>query len=85
MQGGGGMQGICWVAREVYGVSNPRWLLFRDWLQADAPQWLYSAYACHGQAFAAWIHDRPFAKSVVRFLMDLVLLTQAVESCPASE
>jgi len=30
---------ICWVAREVYGADNPRWLEFRTWLLTQAPAW----------------------------------------------
>ena len=67
--GGGGM-GMCWVAREVYGQENPKWLQFRDWLRSDAPRWLHDAYAAHGEEFALWIHDKPAAKSAVRLLMD---------------
>jgi hypothetical protein len=80
--GGGGMGGggMCWVAREVYGADDPRWLVFRHWLVTEAPIWLRDVYARHGEAFAAWIHDKPAVKSVVRSLMD-----QAVSRCPASE
>jgi hypothetical protein len=58
------------VAREVYGEANPRWQLFRAWLLTDAPAWLRSAYVAHGEAFAAWIHDKPAVKAVLRALMD---------------
>jgi len=72
--GGGGMGmgggGMCWVAREVYGDENPRWLLFRAWLKTEAPAWLHDLYASRGEAFAVWIKDKPAAKAVVRFLMD---------------
>ena len=68
-----GFGGICWVAREVYGEENPSWLLFRAWLLTEAPVWLRDAYATHGEAFAAWIHDKPVAKLAVRALMDTVL------------
>ena len=71
--GGGGM-GMCWVAREVYGHDNPKWLQFRAWLRSDAPRWLHDVYAAHGEEFALWIHDKPAAKSAVRLLMD-----QAIE------
>jgi hypothetical protein len=27
-------------------------------------------YGRHGEAFAAWIHDKPVAKAAVRHLMD---------------
>ena len=73
--GGGGMGGggFCWVAREVYGADNPRWLLFRAWLKTDAPAWLHDLYGGHGEQFAAWLKDKPAAKAVVRSLMDAVL------------
>lgn len=75
--GGGGMgMGMCWVAREVYGVSNPRWLLFRQWLLADAPTWLREAYATHGQAVAAWVQDKPTVKATLRLLMDGVIASR---------
>jgi hypothetical protein len=73
--GGGGMGGggFCWVAREVYGDDNPRWLLFRAWLKTEAPTWLHDLYASRGEAFAAWIKDKPAAKAVVRALMDTAI------------
>jgi hypothetical protein len=70
---GGGMGGgnlFCWVAREVYGPHDPRWLVFRDWLTGEAPAWLHGLYGAHGEAFAAWIHDKPAVKGVLRVLMD---------------
>ena len=94
--GGGGMGGMggmgggmCWVAREVYGPSNPRWLLFRAWLlSADAPAWLRDLYGMHGEAFAAWIHDKPAVKTALRGLMDAAIdstASRATMPCPASE
>jgi protein involved in polysaccharide export with SLBB domain len=65
--------GVCWVAREVYGAENPRWLLFRAWLMTEAPGWLQQAYLAHGEAFAAWIHDKPVLKAGIRMLMDAVI------------
>ena len=61
---------FCWVAREVYGPTNPRWLAFRGWMLGDAPTWLRAWYGTHGQGLAAWLHDRPLAKSALRTLMD---------------
>jgi hypothetical protein len=81
--GGGGMGGggFCWVAREVYGADNPRWLLFRAWLKTEAPLWLHDLYGSHGERFAAWIKDKPAAKEVVRVLMDTAVSSgTAVES-----
>lgn len=62
--------GFCWVARAVYGKADARWLLFRSWLAADAPRRLRDLYAVHGEAFAAWIEEKPVAKAAVRLLMD---------------
>jgi hypothetical protein len=75
--GGGGMGGMCWVAREVYGPTNPRWLLFRGWMLSDAPRWLVDLYAHHGESFAAWIHDKPAVKTALRLLMDRAIASQA--------
>ena len=84
--GGGGMGGggFCWVAREVYGASNPKWLRFRSWLRTDAPRWLHDLYGAHGEAFASWIHDKPAAKAAIRTLMD-VAIAEAEVPCPVSE
>lgn len=75
--GGGGAGGnpFCWVAREIYGVHDPRWLAFRQWLTWEAPDLLRDAYAEHGEAFAAWVHDRPVAKAAIRLAMNQVIAT----------
>ncbi|MHA2086219.1 MAG: hypothetical protein ACXABD_20945, partial [Candidatus Thorarchaeota archaeon] len=41
----GSIIGLCWVAREVYGIENPRWLSFRCWVAREVygienPRWL---------------------------------------------
>jgi hypothetical protein len=79
---GGGAGGFCWVAREVYGPHDPRWVAFRRWLGNDAPQWLHDAYAVHGESFADWIHDKPVARWGVRQLMDTAIASQS-EAAPA--
>jgi hypothetical protein len=68
--GGIGQNTTCWVAREVYGVDDPRWLLFRAWLLTEAPDWLRETYIAHGESFAGWIHDKPVMKAAIRVLMD---------------
>ena len=60
----------CWVAREVYGIENPRWVMFRQWLFDDAPRWFRSAYLRHGEKFASWISDKPSLKNAIRAFMD---------------
>ena len=58
------------MARAVYGVEDGRWLLFRAWLFGSAPAWFRSLYMRHGQAFAAWIDDKPAVKNLLRRLMN---------------
>ncbi|MFM7109151.1 MAG: hypothetical protein ACKOZU_11255 [Planctomycetaceae bacterium] len=72
----GGAQGgnpFCWVAREVYGAHDPRWVEFRTWMTVDAPRWLRDGYAVHGEAVADWLHDRPAARRLVRAGMDAAI------------
>ena len=68
--GGLAMGGMCWVAREVYGVDSPSWLLFREWLTLDAPRWLHDLYAKKGEKFALWIANKPKVKKLIRWWMD---------------
>jgi hypothetical protein len=63
----------CWVAREVYGEWNPKWLIFRNWLLTEAPAWLREWYLENGEATAEWLKLHPWAKGPVRWLMNLVV------------
>ena len=60
----------CWVAREVYGETNPSWMLFREWLIDDSPSWFRNLYIKYGERFANWISDKPRIKSIIRKWMD---------------
>ncbi len=60
----------CWVARAVYGEEDPRWMLFRAWLLADAPLWFRTLYIRRGERFADWVAGRTCVKSVIRRWMD---------------
>lgn len=63
--------GLCWVAREVYGEDDPRWVQFRTWLLTDAPAAFRRAYIRHGEAFAKVVKRLPVLKRVLRPLMDM--------------
>ena len=63
----------CWVAREVYGNDNPKWLVFRAWLSTEAPVWLKDLYMEEGERFASYISDKPILKRIVKCAMDLVV------------
>ena len=60
----------CWVAREVYGASNPRWELFREWLFTKSPKWFFNAYITYGERFALMIKNKPRVKSVIKYFME---------------
>ena len=60
----------CWVAREVYGIENARWVLFRSWMFTKAPKWFLALYLKHGQGVAHWLSDKPRLKASVRRWME---------------
>lgn len=66
---GGIMSAFCWVARAAFGDENPEWIEFRRTLLDYGPAWLIKAYVRHGQKLAAWMADKPMAKSAMRFMM----------------
>jgi hypothetical protein len=67
---GGAAGGFCWVAREVYGVDNPSWMLFREWMFLRAPAWFVLAYGTYGEKFALWIANKPKLKKLIRWWMN---------------
>jgi len=66
----GGAAASCWVAREVYGHDNYKWLMFRDWMLNRAPALFRKAYLKFGERFAAFIKDKPRVKNFIRAWMD---------------
>lgn len=75
--------GLCWVAREVYGDESSEWLIFRSWLVNEAPEWLRDLYCQEGERFALFISDKPWLKSAVRGLMNLVVQPRKKNFCIA--
>ena len=63
----------CWVAREVYGNENPEWMVFRQWLFTEAPEWFRDLYLQEGERFAEFISDKPVLKFLVKKAMDIVV------------
>ena len=61
---------VCWVAREVYGVRNPAWLDFREWMLLRAPSWFRALYIGYGERFAKFISNKPRLKARIRSWMD---------------
>jgi len=68
---GGILGGVaCWVAREVYGETNPLWLQFRHWLLTRADASFRNAYLHYGPDFAKRIRNKPAMKERIRKFMD---------------
>ena len=63
----------CWVAREAYGVSNPKWIRFRKWLLNNAPEPTKVFYLKHGATIAQNIRQNENAKAKMRVIMDSIL------------
>jgi hypothetical protein len=68
--GAAGMAAMCWVAREVYGIDNPKWTQFRDWMLTNASDEFVDAYIQHGPRIAEFISDKPELKNMIRSWMD---------------
>ena len=64
---------VCWVAREVYGADNPKWLDFRRVLMAKGSDRLLARYLIKGPAIAEKIAKNPARKAEYREVMDAML------------
>jgi hypothetical protein len=67
--GAGGSVGgaaMCWVAREIYGPTDIRWLQFRRYVCMYAPGWFFRLYRDHGQRFASWLRKNGRIQRVCR-------------------
>ena len=62
--------GFCWVAREVYGENDPKWLQFREWVIGYSPNWFYKAYSKYGENVAGIVNKMPILKAIIRPFMD---------------
>lgn len=61
---------VCWVAREVYGEDDPKWMLFREWMMKYSPRWMLYGYIKYGPRIARWIRGHNAIKTVLRRWMD---------------
>ena len=69
----------CWVAREVYGVDDFRWIVFRNWMNNKAPKWLDNLYVKHGESLAKFISNKPTLKKGIKFVMNFVANNHKME------
>lgn len=69
---GGGIGG-CHIAREVFGLTDPRWLQFRSWLFSDASPRLREWYLLNGPRVAIWLRKRPQTKQrIMKMMMEVI-------------
>jgi hypothetical protein len=61
---------FCWVAREAYGVYDPRWKIFRHWMLYSSPGILRRSYGRWGATWARWLSSFISLKPAVRALMN---------------
>lgn len=67
----GGVAGMCWLARRVYGGNNPKWLMFREWLLTKAPNKLKNLYMLNAEKIAGKINNSQ--ATYIRGLMNNIL------------
>jgi hypothetical protein len=60
---------FCWMAREAFGLEDPRWKRFRVWMLHFAPAFARRTYGRYGQQAAEWLHEHAWLKPAVRILM----------------
>jgi hypothetical protein len=74
------MSSICWVAREIYGKDDSRWVVFRMWLKFKAPKWFKKLYEKYGESYAKFISNKPILKYVTKKLMNMVIKNERLVS-----
>jgi len=67
---GAAIGAFCWVAREVYGEQDPRWVQFRTWMLCESPSWFRRLYVRFGERFAKFISNKPKIKNIIRGWMN---------------
>ena len=60
----------CWVARAIYGETDPRWLLARKYIFTMAPAYLLDLYVKYGAALAEIVKVDSKLKSRLRPIFD---------------
>lgn len=60
----------CWVAREIYGADDPRWLKARYYVLHLAPAWFRRFYLKYGERIASVIRSRPYLGTMLKPLFD---------------
>lgn len=70
------LSGFCWIAREVYGEDNPKWVKARTWMMTRAPNSLFWFYADFGEDIALRLKDLPEDRERIRGHFDQILMEE---------
>jgi hypothetical protein len=74
----GGIGMMCWAAREIFGVADPRWLTFRAWMLDAAPDKLRQWYRVNGERWAGRLkHASAGTRAAVQRWME-----RRIQLCP---
>lgn len=57
--------GVCWVAREIFGVNDPRWLDARRYVVSGEDEELRAVYLTHGPRLAAAVRQHPALRTAL--------------------
>lgn len=71
--GGGG----CWVAREIYGIDDPKWIMAREFIffewKGPIAKMVQRFYTKYGERIAEFIKHHPYFKVLLKPLFDLAV------------
>lgn len=70
----GGAAMMCWVAREVFGDRNPKWIQFRSFVINKSEKWFKNYYLERGERIAGFLKMNPEFKQGVQDYMEERLL-----------
>lgn len=56
----------CWVARAIFGETNPKWLAARNYICNIGPGWFYNLYIKYGESFSKKVKKSKILKVILR-------------------
>ena len=62
---------FCWVARAVFGETNLKWLMAREFVLNMSPEWFKSLYLKHGESLAKKVEKSNFLKLALRPIFEV--------------
>jgi hypothetical protein len=68
----------CGIARTVYGVDSPDWLLFRDWIFFRAPKPIRFLYISNARRVSEAIKGRKVICTLIRWLFNAILYVDKI-------